>query len=102
MGLVKSGASPKEIQTVNEILFSHFGASRDESSIKFSMAAFQLSFKKLFDYLHANGIRLSSDFVFFGMCLVGLYRSLEALDVPLPVKESYDLSLGAKAEDLAI
>ncbi len=84
VGLLRDSSSEEMEKEVSELLFSHWG-SGDQREVSFQLAHFRESFHNLFLYLRKHKITLSSDFMFLGINLITMYRSLE------PLKESFDV-----------
>ena|GEM_PF-914824 len=80
-GLVATGlldrSWPAAEQSELKMLFrSHFGNSL-EHPMRFTLAGFQESFLRIFQFLLRKKVRLSSEFMVFGIYLVTLYLALE-------------------------
>jgi predicted unusual protein kinase regulating ubiquinone biosynthesis (AarF/ABC1/UbiB family) len=92
-GLVATGLLQRTwpIEDQNEVknLFrSHFGGSL-EHPMSFDLSHFQETFLKLFQFLLRKKVKLSSEFMIFGVFLVTLYLSLEGYQSSHAVKSLF-------------
>jgi hypothetical protein len=74
---------------IERLLRAHFG-SADSSATRFSIAHFRATFDAIFEEVAASGAKLHPDLAFLGVELVGLYLTLESLNVPLDVRRVFD------------
>ena len=80
---------PTEDQVEIKNLFrSHFGSSL-ERPMEFRIRQFQETFMRIFQFLIRKKVRLSSEFMLFGIYLVTLYLALEAAGSEHEVKKLY-------------
>ncbi len=75
-GLLDRSWSQEDQSEIKNLFRSHFGESLDRDMV-FGLAGFQESFLKIFQFLVRKKIKLSSEFMVFGICLVTLYLALE-------------------------
>lgn len=92
-GLIATGllnrAWPIEDQLEIKNLFrGHFGDSLDHP-MRFNLQRFQETFKKIFEFLIRKKVKLSSEFMLFGIYLVTLYLSLEGSGTEHSVKKLF-------------
>ena len=81
---------PQEIKNELKALFkSHFGDSL-EMPVRLTLDSLQESMMNLFKFLIREKVRLSSEFMLFGVMLVSLYLALESDPDPLPVKKIFE------------
>ena len=74
--LLKTSWSQEEQNEIQILLKSHFGESLSQP-MHFDLREFQKTFLKIFQFLARKKVKLSSEFVMFGLVLVSLYLSLE-------------------------
>jgi len=84
-----SGLEALDLSHAKDIFKAHFGEG-DQSSMKFTLAAFKKSFQSIFESCKRNKTRLHPDFFALGAYLLCLYEHLESLDVPLDVRGAFD------------
>ena len=84
-----AGLEALDLGHAKETFKAHFGEG-DQSSMKFTLAAFKKSFQSIFESCKKNKTRLHPDFFALGAYLLCLYEHLEALDVPLDVRGAFD------------
>jgi len=77
MGMLQDGLDAGAEAELLALLASHFGL--EQGAQRFSIDAFKASFDQLFAFFVDHEIRLHSDFVFVGFCLITLYLTLEQL-----------------------
>lgn len=77
---------------IEKLLREHFGGG-DASSMRFSLAHFRRTFDHIFQEAAQSRAKLHPDLAFLGVGLVGLYLSLEALQVSLNPKRAFEPSL---------
>ena len=75
-GLLSPDWPEADRERVKSLFRSHFGAARDQP-MSFSIAGFQKTFLSVFEFLLEKKVRLSSEFMLFGVSLITLYLSLE-------------------------
>ncbi len=77
---------------IEKLLRDHFGGG-DTSSMRFSLAHFRQTFDHIFQEAAQSRAKLHPDLTFLGVGLVGLYLTLDALEVPLDPKQAFEASL---------
>jgi len=77
MGMLQDGLDAGAEAELLGLLADHFGL--EQGAQRFSIDAFKASFDQLFAFFVEHEIRLHSDFVFVGFCLITLYLTLEQL-----------------------
>lgn len=79
-------------QRMERLLRAHFGAadSSGSSVTHFRIAHFRATFDAIFQEVAASHAKLHPDLTFLGVELVGLYLTLESLNVPLDVRRAFD------------
>jgi len=75
-------------EEIKNLFRSHFGNSL-ERPMRFDMSHFQETFLKIFEFLLKKKVKLSSEFMLFGLYLVTLYLSLEKYGSEHEVKRLY-------------
>ena len=81
---------PLETKEELKTLFkSHFGSSL-EVPVRLTLDSLQESMMNLLKFLIREKVRLSSEFMLFGVMLVTLYLALESDPDPLPVKKIFE------------
>jgi hypothetical protein len=75
-GLLNRAWSGSEQNKIKTLFRSHFGESL-EHPMSFNLKDFQESFLRIFQFLVEKKVRLSSEFMVFGIYLVTLYLTLE-------------------------
>ncbi len=88
MGLWQDRMTEEQKEQIKNLLEDHIG-SDDKHATLFSMENFEESFDTFFQYLKNHSITLPSDFVFFGIYLVGLYSHLDPIGEELDVAKAY-------------
>lgn len=73
-----------------ELLLSRHFSPGQSSEMRFSMAHFRSTFDAIFTEAAQSRARLHPELTFLGVELVGLYLTLEALDVPLNPRAAFD------------
>jgi hypothetical protein len=76
-GLLSEKWPVEDRERIKTLFRSHFGEARDRP-MRFSLGQFQKTFVSVFEFLIEKKVRLSSEFMLFGIYLVTLYLSLEA------------------------
>ena len=76
-------------ERMERLLRAHFGAA-DSSGTHFRIAHFRATFDAIFQEVAASHAKLHPDLAFLGVELVGLYLTLESLNVPLDVQRIFD------------
>lgn len=89
-GLVQENWPVKDKKEMAELLRSTFDGGQTNSPLYFSLASFQKSFQKVFDFIVEKKGNLSSDFVLLGIMLVTMYMSLEELGHPHLILNQYE------------
>ena len=78
-------------QRIELLLREHFGPS-DAPEIRFSIAQFRSTFDRIFRETADSRAKLHPELTFLGVGLVGLYLTLEQLDVPLNARQAFEAS----------
>jgi hypothetical protein len=78
-------------QRIEGLLREHFGP-RDALEIRFSIAQFRSTFDRIFRETAESRAKLHPELTFLGVGLVGLYLTLEQLDVPLDARRAFEAS----------
>jgi len=78
-------------QRIEGLLREHFGLS-DAPEIRFSIDQFRSTFDRIFRETADSRAKLHPDLTFLGVGLVGLYLTLEQLDVPLNARRAFEAS----------
>jgi hypothetical protein len=78
-------------QRIELLLREHFG-SGDDAETRFSIAHFRSTFELIFREAAASGAKLHPELTFLGVGLVGLYLTLEQLQVPLAARHAFAAS----------
>jgi predicted unusual protein kinase regulating ubiquinone biosynthesis (AarF/ABC1/UbiB family) len=76
---------------IERLLREHFGASRQRET-RFSIAHFRATFDLIFREMAESKAKLHPELTFLGVGLVGLYLTLEQLDVPLDPRQAFAAS----------
>ena len=76
-------------ERIEVLLRSHFG-SAESTPTRFAIAHFRTTFDAIFAEVAASRAKLHPDLTFLGVELVGLYLTLEALNVPLDARSAFD------------
>jgi len=79
-------------ERIEHLLRRHFGAA-GASTTHFSIAHFRATFDAIFEEVAASDAKLHPDLTFLGVELVGLYLTLESLNVPLDAKRAFERSV---------
>jgi hypothetical protein len=87
-GLLSRSWPLKDQQEIKNLFRSHFGESL-ERPMRFELKGFQETFLRIFQFLVRKKVRLSSEFMMFGIYLVTLYLSLESYASEHSVKALY-------------
>ncbi|MBU6154237.1 MAG: hypothetical protein KGP28_08030 [Bdellovibrionales bacterium] len=92
-GLIATGLLDRNWEAADQlgiktIFRAHFGSNLDHP-MRFSLRQFQENFLKIFEFLLRKKVRLSSEFMIFGIYLVTLYLSLEKYGSEHEVKSLY-------------
>ncbi|HYP77783.1 MAG TPA: hypothetical protein VER12_17555 [Polyangiaceae bacterium] len=74
---------------IEQLLRRHFGAG-ERSEMRFSIAQFRSTFDAIFNEAAQSQARLHPELTFLGVELIGLYLTLEALEVPLNPRAAFD------------
>lgn len=88
MGLLQDSMNESQEKDIKRLLLDHIGGENKTGTL-FKMEMFEKSFDDFFTYLKKHSIVLPSDFVFFGIYLVGLYQTLEPIEAKLDVQKVY-------------
>lgn len=70
------------------VILSHFGLG-DQSSVVFSLKAFQFTFADVFDCCRKAGSRIHPEFALLGAMLVSLYECLEGVQEGIHVRRCF-------------
>jgi len=76
-------------QRIELLLREHFGAG-DAHDIRFSIAHFRATFERIFRETAESNAKLHPELTFLGVGLVGLYLTLEQLQVPLNPRQAFE------------
>ena len=76
-GLLRRSWPIEDQQEIKNLFRSHFGESL-ERPMTFDLVHFQQTFIRIFEFLIRKKVKLSSEFMLFGIYLVTLYLSLES------------------------
>lgn len=76
-------------QRIELLLREHFGAG-DACDIRFSIAHFRATFDRIFRETAESNAKLHPELTFLGVGLVGLYLTLEQLQVPLNPRRAFE------------
>ncbi len=87
-GLLDRSWSSEDQLGIKNLFRAHFGSSL-EHPMRFSLRQFQETFLKIFEFLLRKKVKLSSEFMIFGIYLVTLYLSLEKYGGEHEVKSLY-------------
>ena len=82
-----STPTPGFAERMERLLRAHFGSTGET---RFSIAHFRATFDAVFDEVAASHAKLHPELTFLGVELVGLYLTLESLNVPLDAKAAFD------------
>jgi len=66
---------------------SHFGSAGET---RFQVAHFRSTFESIFTEVAESGAKLHPELTFLGVELVGLYLTLESLNVPLDARAAFE------------
>ncbi|HYQ30160.1 MAG TPA: hypothetical protein VER04_23180 [Polyangiaceae bacterium] len=86
-----SRPSPGFSQRIERLLRDHFGPG-DASETHFSIAHFRSTFDRIFQETADSNAKLHPELTFLGVGLVGLYLTLEQLQVPLNARRAFEKS----------
>jgi hypothetical protein len=78
-------------QRIEGLLREHFGPG-DAPEMRFSIAQFRSTFDRIFRETADSRAKLHPELTFLGVGLVGLYLTLEQLDVPLNARRAFEAS----------
>lgn len=78
-------------QRIELLLREHFGPG-DTRESRFSIAHFRATFERIFREAAESNARLHPELTFLGVGLVGLYLTLEQLQVPLDPRRAFEAS----------
>lgn len=78
-------------QRIERLLREHFGPG-DTPEIRFSIASFRSTFDRIFRETADSKAKLHPELTFLGVGLIGLYLTLEQLDVPLDARRAFETS----------
>ncbi len=78
-------------QRIERLLLEHFGPG-DAPEIRFSIANFRSTFERIFREAAESKAKLHPELTFLGVGLVGLYLTLEQLQVPLDPRRAFEAS----------
>jgi hypothetical protein len=76
-------------QRIERLLREHFGPG-DEGALRFSIANFRSTFDRIFREADDSKAKLHPELTFLGVALVGLYLTLEQLQVPLDPRQAFE------------
>lgn len=76
-------------ERIEQLLRNHFGPGATRE-MRFSIAHFRSTFDAIFQEAARSRARLHPDLTFLGVELVGLYLTLEAVNVPLDPRRAFD------------
>jgi len=82
-------ASAGFAERIEGLLRSHFGSAQ-LGPARFSIAHFRSTFDAIFAEVTASRAKLHPDLTFLGVELVGLYLTLESLNVPLDARSAFE------------
>jgi len=88
-----AGIAALGLEGAAPVLRDHFGAG-DQRAVRFRTEDFRTSFHEVFVRCRDAGQALHPGFVPLGIALACLYDGLEALDVPLDVREAFERASG--------
>lgn len=89
-GLVQPDWSDEDKKEMSDLLRATFDGGKASTPLHFSLASFQQSFQKVFDFIIEKKGTLGSDFVLLGIMLVTMYMSLEELGQPHLIAAQYE------------
>lgn len=90
---------PGFAQRIERLLREHFGPG-DTPEARFSIAHFRSTFDRIFHEAADSQAKFHPELTFLGVGLIGLYLTLESLQVPLNPRQAYEaaaLRLGPEA-----
>lgn len=87
----ESRPSPGFAQRIERLLREHFGPG-DAGELRFSIANFRSTFDRIFRETADSKAKLHPELTFLGVALVGLYLTLEQLQVPLCPRQAFEAS----------
>ncbi|HEX2876758.1 MAG TPA: hypothetical protein VHP33_36150 [Polyangiaceae bacterium] len=76
-------------QRIERLLREHFGPG-DAGALRFSIANFRSTFDRIFRETADSKSKLHPELTFLGVALVGLYLTLEQLQVPLDPRQAFE------------
>jgi hypothetical protein len=76
---------------IEQLLLEHFGAG-DARDTRFSISGFRSTFDRVFRETAESRAKLHPELTFLGVGLVGLYLTLEQLQVPLDPRQAFEAS----------
>jgi len=88
IGLIQADWNQEEQDQMTVLFRNHFKNSLSENML-FSIDDFKNSFLNIFNFLLQKKVRMSADFMYLGVMLIGLYTHLEELKTPLNVKDIF-------------
>jgi hypothetical protein len=88
-----AGIAALGLEVAAPVLRDHFGAG-DQRAVAFRTGDFRASFHEVFVRCRDAGKALHPGFVPLGIALACLYDGLEALDVPLDVRDAFERASG--------
>ncbi len=90
-----SSPSPGFSQRIERLLREHFGAA-DTGDTRFSIAHFRATFDRIFRETAESKAKLHPELTFLGVGLVGLYLTLEQLQIPLNARRAFESSVAVR------
>lgn len=81
---------------IEKILQGYFGEPTD-SPTEFKLASFKKSFLSLFNYLGKHNKKIPANFVWMGLCLAGIYETLESLNSSYSARAAYHRVMGGES-----
>lgn len=82
-------------QRIERLLRDHFGPG-DACEVLFSIDHFRSTFDRIFRETSDSKAKLHPELTFLGVGLVGLYLTLEQLQVPLNPRQAFEASVGVR------
>lgn len=87
-GLLSESWSISDQNELTSLFKTHFGASVHDE-ITFNIENFKHSISKISEFMLKRKVKITKDFLYLGIYLVGLYSSLETIPYPINVHDLY-------------
>jgi hypothetical protein len=93
VGLINSEMNLEQVAKIKGLFIDHFGPG-DQTEVRFTTAHFVKTFENIFRFILDQKLQISAQFLFLGIYLASLYKTLDSLGVPLDARKSYLVAAG--------